>query len=135
MNTLTFIVIAILALALGYFIVLLLIRIRNNVISGQSYRKALQAEIAALRMDGMMAALGINRQRYLHQQSTLDIHQHMQRCRECGNTDTCDHQIATKTIDKNTIDYCNNAESLRNVIDQQNETSDQEPISISRRQK
>ncbi len=133
MGTLTFIVIAILALALGYFIILLLIRIRNNVITGQSYRQALQAEIATLRMDRMMAALGINRQRYLHQQRTLDIHQHMQSCRECKNTDTCDHQLATKMVDKNTIDYCNNAESLRNVIDQQNETSDQGPVSISRR--
>lgn len=105
--------------ALGYFIVRLMLRIRNNVIIGRSYRQALRAELSSLRLDRMLAALGINRELYLHQQKTRNIHQHIQRCRDCDSTDICDEKLCAQTIDQGNIDYCNNAESLKSILSQQ----------------
>ncbi len=114
-----------LGLALGYFIVRLMLRIRNNVIIGRTYRQALRAELSSLRLDRMLAALGINRELYLHQQKTRDIHQHIQRCRDCDHNDICDEKLHEKSVDANDIDYCNNAEQLKNIIAQQEKHGDQ----------
>lgn len=108
-----------LALALGYFIVNLIIRIGSNVITGKTYRQALQLELANLRLNRMLAALGINRERYLHQQNTRDIHQHMQRCRDCGNTAICDEKLSAQVVDQKDIEYCNNADALTSIITRQ----------------
>ncbi len=108
-----------LGLALMYFIVRLMFRIRNNVIIGRTYRQALRAELSSLRLGRMLAALGINRELYLHQQNTRDIHQQIQRCRDCGQTAICDEKLCDKNLDQSNIDYCNNAESLKTIISQQ----------------
>lgn len=55
-----------LGLALGYFVVRLMLRIRNNVIIGRTYRQALRAELSSLRLDRMLTALSLNRELYLH---------------------------------------------------------------------
>jgi hypothetical protein len=96
-----------------------MLRIRNNVIIGRTYRQALRAELSSLRLDRMLAALGINRERYLHQQNTQDIHQHIDRCRDCDHTDVCDEKLDAATIDQDNIDFCNNAKSLKTIISQQ----------------
>jgi hypothetical protein len=113
------IIITALGIALGYFIVRLMLRIGNNVIVGRTYRQALRAELSSLRLGRMLSALGINRELYLHQQKTRDIHQHMQRCRECDNSDVCDEQLCEKNIDVNDINYCNNAEPLKSIVAKQ----------------
>jgi len=123
MNPTTLIITTVLGLALGYFIVRLMLRIRNNVVIGRTYRQALRTEISSLRLDRMLAALGINRELYLHQQNTRDIHQQIQRCRDCDNTDLCDEKLCAQTIDQDNIDYCNNAESLKTMINKQKATS------------
>lgn len=121
MSAVTLIISSLLALSLAYFIVLMLIRIRNNVVTGLSYREALQAQIADLRLNRMLGALGINKQRYMHQQSIIDIHSHMERCRDCTNTHVCDEKLESNTIEKDKIDFCNNAETLNRIAGQQEE--------------
>lgn len=108
-----------LGLALVYFIVRLMFRIRNNVIIGRTYRQALRAELSSLRLGRMLTALGINRERYLHLQNTRDINQQIQRCRDCDHTSICDEKLCEKNLDENNIDYCNNAESLKTIISRQ----------------
>jgi hypothetical protein len=119
MSTITLVITSVLAAALVGFILLLLLRIRNNVVSGLSYRKALQAEISDLRLDRMLAALGINRERYLYQESTLDIHRQIERCKDCSNTATCDDKLSSNTIEKDKIDFCNNADAFGRISEQQ----------------
>lgn len=121
MNLVAMIITAILGLALGYFIVRLTTRIRNNVIIGKTYRQALQAELSGLRLDRMLAALGIDRDRYLHRQNTQETHQQIQRCRDCDNTDICDEKLFAQGVDINNIDYCNNAEALKTIVNKQDE--------------
>ena len=115
MSTITLIITSVLAAALGWFVLMLLVRIRNNVVNGLSYRKALRAEISGLRLNRMLAALGVNRERYLYQENTLDIHQHIERCKDCSNTATCDEKLDTNTIEKDKIDFCNNAEAFGRI--------------------
>ena len=115
MSTLTLIITSLLAIAFTWFIVLMLVRIRNNVVNGLSYRKALREEIGSLRLDRMLAALGVNRERYLYQENVLDIHQHMERCKDCSNTATCDDKLDSNTIEKDKIDFCNNAQAFGRI--------------------
>ena len=127
MSPITLVITALLSLSLAYFIVLLLIRIRNNVVAGHSYRDALTAELSELRAYKMLGALGINRQRYIHQQSVLDIHKHMDRCKACGNITECDEKLASNSIDPNHIEFCNNADEFSEMAKQGDEAEARPP--------
>ena len=124
MSTLTLIITSLLATAFCWFILLLLVRIRNNVVNGMSYRKALREEVVSLRLDRMLTALGVNRERYLNQESVLEIQQHMERCRNCSNTATCDDKLDNNTIEKDKIDFCNNAQAFGKISKQHSEVGE-----------
>jgi len=83
---------------------------RNGVI----YREALRERIRPLRLDRMLARLGIDTTAYLHRQRVAEIETHMQRCRDCESHDDCDRHLAgDDTLDPH--GFCANSEVLDRI--------------------
>jgi hypothetical protein len=122
MTAVTLIILSILAAALAYYIIMLAIRIRSNVATGLSYHDALLEQVSALRMGKMMTALGINQQRYIHQESGVDIDAQMKRCVACDNTAECDEKLAGDNIDPEHIEFCKNEAALHEITRRQQDT-------------
>lgn len=107
-----------LALLLASFILMLAAAIVFNTRAGMKYRTTLAARLEQLRLGKMLAALGIDTDSYLSRERAVDIHQHMQRCTSCTNTQECDSRLTDENVDTETIDYCNNEASLRKLARQ-----------------
>ena len=116
MDIFTLIIGSILALFVLYVIMRMSYVIMRNVIVGMEFRKSLARKVNALRLNKMLAALGIDINNYLHSERVIDIEEHIDRCAACQNTETCDDQLAKGTIQANNIDYCNNEESLQHIV-------------------
>lgn len=122
LDTLTFTLITIICLTafLLYYIIMLAIRIRSNVLHGLTFHESLLAQISDLRLAKIMDSLNINKKRYVQQENIIDIHDHMNRCNTCENTTTCDDNLTNDKIDINSLDFCNNEATLQDLLDKQN---------------
>ena len=116
MDIFTVIIGGLLALFMLYVILRMTYVIMRNVIVGMEFRKNLARKVDALRLNKMLAALGIDINTYLHSERVLDIEEHIDRCSACENTATCDDQLAKGTIQAGNIDYCNNEASLQQIL-------------------
>ncbi len=105
-----------LVLFMLYVIVRMAYVIMRNVIVGMEFRKSLAAKVNALRLNKMLGALGIDINSYLHSERVIDIEEHIDRCAACGNTDTCDDQLAKGAVQPGSIDYCNNEATLQRIV-------------------
>jgi hypothetical protein len=106
------IILILMTVALG---VLLPLAIVFNVKAGRKYRKQLAKNIHNLRLNKMLAALGIDTAEYLHSERVVDIHEQMTRCGECQNIETCDETLAGE-VDADKIEFCNNETALRALV-------------------
>lgn len=116
MDIFTVIIGSILALFVLYVIMRMSYVIMRNVIVGMEFRNSLARKVDALRLNKMLAALGIDINSYLHSERVIDIEEHIDKCTACNNTETCDDQLAKGTIQASNIDYCNNEKSLQEII-------------------
>lgn len=116
MDTITVIIGGLLVLFMLYVIMRMSYVIMRNVIVGMEFRKNLARKVEALRLGKMLAALGIDTRSYLHSERVIDIEEHVDRCAACQNTETCDDQLASGTIQSSNIDYCNNEASLQHIL-------------------
>ena len=116
MDILTVIVGGILALFMLYVIMRMSYVIMHNVIVGMEFRKNLARQVNALRLNKMLAALGIDINSYLHAERIIDIEEQISKCSACQNTDTCDDQLAKGTVQPGKIDYCNNEQALEQIV-------------------
>ena len=116
MDIFTVIIGSILVMFLLYVIMRMSYVMMRNVIVGMEFRKSLARKVNALRLNKMLAALGIDTNSYLHSERVIDIEEHIDRCSSCENTEICDDQLAKGTIQANNIDYCNNEESLQHIV-------------------
>jgi hypothetical protein len=114
-NLLTLVPAAVLALLLAAFLLLLPIAIVFNYRAGMKYRAVLAERLNTLRLGRMLGALGIDIEAYLSSERVVDIHQHMQRCAECTNIASCDAGLVDGSITPDTIGFCNNEQSLRDL--------------------
>ena len=119
MNMLTTIVIGSLTLFLAIFTIRLSYNIIVNIINGRKFHQALEQEFSKLRLNNMLAALGINKTDYIYQTNVKDIHQQMKNCTDCTNTTECDEKVVTPDIDITKIEFCNNEEELQKIKHQQ----------------
>lgn len=105
---------------LGLFLLYVIMRISyvimRNVIVSMEFRKKLADKVHSLRLNNMLGALGIDVNRYLHNERILDIEEQIDKCASCQNTDTCDEQLAQDSITVGNIDYCNNAQALQQIV-------------------
>ena len=116
MDIITVIVGGLLVLFMLYVILRMSHVIMRNVIVGMEFRKNLARKVDALRLNKMLAALGIDVNSYLHSERVLDIEEHIDRCSACQNTETCDDQLAQGRVQADSIDYCNNEQSLQRIV-------------------
>ena len=116
MNFLSVTLAGLLTLLTLTFAVLLVSAIIFNVNAGRKYRKSLAAKVDQLRLSKMLTALGIDVTAYLHSESMVDIHRHMSRCSACENTAICDDNLASGEIDSADIGFCNNEQSLQEMV-------------------
>jgi len=116
MDIFTVIIGSILALFMLYVIIRMSYVIMRNVIVGMEFRKNLARKVDALRLNKMLAALGVDINNYLHSERVIDIEEHIDKCSVCQNTETCDDQLAKGTIQASNIDYCNNEKSLQQIV-------------------
>jgi len=119
MNMFTTIVIGSLTLFLAIFTIRLSYNIIVNITNGRKFHQALEQEFSKLRLNNMLAALGINKTDYIYQTNVKDIHQQMKNCTDCTNTTECDEKVATTDIDITEIEFCNNEEELQKIKHQQ----------------
>ncbi len=116
------------ALLLGFLVtllsVLLFTAIIFNMKNGRKYRQALAKKIEQLRLHNMLLALGIDPNAYLHNEHITDIHQHMDRCNACENTEQCDEALAHHDVKPDEISFCNNEKSLQNIAKTQTGTAE-----------
>lgn len=117
MNTLNLLAFGVLALLVTTFMVLLPIAIIFNMKAGMKYRQDLAHRIDKLRLSKMLVALGIDVDEYLASNPGIDIHNQMERCSACNNTEECDDKLAENDIDADRIGFCNNEESLRELVE------------------
>jgi len=116
MDIFTIIVGGALALFVLYVIMRMSYVIMRNVIVSMEFRKNLARKLHALRLNKMLGALGIDVNSYLHSERVIDIEEQIDKCSACQNTDTCDEQLANGSITVSSIDYCNNEQSLQNIV-------------------
>ena len=124
MNTTTLIILIALGASLAYYIVMLAVKIRANVLTGQSFHDSLLSQISNMRMGKMMDALGISKEKYIHQESVLDISHHIDNCNACDKTDQCDEKLASEDVVVENINFCENEESMVELVFKQNENKD-----------
>lgn len=116
MNTLNLVALGILALALAAFMVLLPVAIVFNMKAGMKYRQELAQKLDSLRLGKMLAALGMDLDEYLASNPVVNIRDQMDRCTACNNTEECDDKLSSNAIDTDRIGFCNNEESLRDMV-------------------
>jgi len=99
-------------LRLSYMIIL-------NLINGRKFHHSLEQEFNKLRLSNMLSALGINKKTYIYQTRVKDIHQQMENCSACANTDECDEKLSAEDVNINSIAFCNNEAELLDIKQQQ----------------
>ena len=115
MDIISFIIAILLGILVTLVIVLLFTAIIFNMKRGRKYRQALAKQVAQLRLNKMLIALGIDTNAYLHNQNVADIHKHMERCEACENLEECDDALANDNINPDEIEFCNNEQSLQKI--------------------
>jgi len=68
-----------------------------------------------------MDALGINKEKYIHQESVLDITHHIDTCTACNKTVRCDEQLDSNDIEVENISFCENENSMVELVFKQND--------------
>ena len=119
MNILTLIILGVIGLLLFLFFILLLTAITFNMKAAQKYRQQIAQTVNNLRLSSMLAALGINLDKYLHSTSMVDVHKHMTKCSACQHNTQCDEELASSSISIETVHFCNNKKHLRDMVLQQ----------------
>jgi hypothetical protein len=116
MDIFTLIIGGALALFVLYVIMRMSYVIMRNVVVSMEFRKSLARKVNDLRLNRMLEALGIDVNSYLHSERILDIEEQIDKCSSCQNTETCDDQLAKGSITADSIDYCNNEQSLHQIL-------------------
>ena len=116
MDIFTLIIGGALALFVLYVIMRMSYVIMRNVIVSMEFRKSLARKVNDLRLNRMLEALGIDVNSYLHSERIVDIEEQIDKCSTCQNTETCDDQLAKGSITADSIDYCNNEQSLHQIL-------------------
>lgn len=114
-NLVSIAAIVLLGLLLLIFTVLLPLSVMFSTRSGMKYRTVLAEKLDHMRLGKMLRALGIDTDNYLATECVVDIHEQMEHCTACTNTDECDTRLAAGEVSADRIDYCNNEKPLQKI--------------------
>ncbi|OOG20777.1 hypothetical protein B1C78_17035 [Thioalkalivibrio denitrificans] len=85
--------------ALLALIIALAWAISANMREGLLFRSGLARRLEELRLQRLMALLGLDPNRYLHAARIVDVERHMRTCKECEETARCDDALDKETPD------------------------------------
>ncbi len=80
---------------------------------GETFYQKLTDRIGQLRMHKMLQALGINEKEYTRSNQVNEIEMHINRCRDCGNTEQCDAELESGEVKHADQYYPTNYDVLR----------------------
>jgi type II secretory pathway component PulJ len=104
--------------ALGLFAVLLSWAIMRNLREGERFRARLANRLEQLRLHRLMRMLGMDPNRYLHEQPIVDAERHMRTCARCPESARCD-QALEQEQPESVAPYCANYEDLQALRDRE----------------
>jgi hypothetical protein len=106
MEIISYILLAILALAMTMISVFFVVLFRKNMQQGREFRRNLAQGLQPLRMSKVLSALGLDINLYLHKLSVHNIKQHMSKCENCSTTGACDEKLSQPTIQHAELEFC-----------------------------
>ena len=114
MDTLTTVLIAFLLVILGFVVLLSGFAIIYFLGSGQEYRETMMAMLNKLPIHRMLKKRGIDIDNYLHEQSALDVREHIRNCKNCTTKEECEENLAKKEDSPETdYSFCPNDENFK----------------------
>jgi hypothetical protein len=90
--------------------------IAGNLKAGHKFRQSMSMALEELRLARMLRFLGIDKDRYLHQQPASDIAQQMKRCNDCDAKDECDQTLKEQpSANVDSLGFCANIDDLKDI--------------------
>lgn len=118
MNLPGVILLALLLITSLLLLVRLVIAIRKNFQTGQSFRNKLADRISELRLAKMLKARKIDLSAYLHTGSITEIEQTLRSCQNCNVKITCDEELEDENRSSFDGGFCPNDDLLKKTSDQ-----------------
>ena len=116
MDIVSLLITVLLAALMLYLVVRLPLAILGNLRAGHRFRQGLATALDELRLSRMLAYLGIDRAKYLHTESGVEIQKHMQRCDACDAKETCDEVLdRDKPAATASLGFCANIDDLKSM--------------------
>ena len=112
MTIISYILLAIIAIAFTLLALFFVLLISRNVREGKVVREQLALRVENLRMSKMLRALGLDFSKYLYSVPLTKISHSMNNCDKCDATDQCDEKLKQPEIKPDEIDFCPNHECL-----------------------
>ncbi len=112
MEIISYILLAILPLAMAMISVFFVVLFRKNMRQGREFRRNLAQSLQQLRLSKMLTALGLDTNLYLHKSSVHNIKQHMSKCENCSTTGACDEKLSQPTFQHAELEFCPIQEGL-----------------------
>jgi hypothetical protein len=106
MEIISYILLAVLALAMTMISVFFVVLFRSNMRQGREFRRNLSQSLQQLRMSKVLSALGLDTNLYLHKLSVHNIKQHMSKCENCATTSACDEKLSQPSIQHAELEFC-----------------------------
>ena len=93
----------------------------DNVAGGGRYlRELLEKRVMHLRLGEMLAKRRINLRHYVSSQSVAVLAKNIHNCKQCRNSDKCDHYLHNQEIDDGIeLSFCPNNDSINIIRNQQ----------------
>lgn len=116
MDIASLIITLLLAVLMLYLVVRLPMAIFGNLRAGHQFRESLAEALDELRLSRMLGFLGIDKARYLHKESALDIQQQMDRCDNCDAKGQCDDMFGKdQPAEIESLGFCANIDDLKGM--------------------
>ena len=116
MEIVSLLITVLLAALMLYLVVRLPLAILGNLRAGHRFRQGLAAALDELRLSRMLAYLGIDKAKYLHLESGVEIREHMRRCDACDAKEACDQVLESDTpAETESLGFCANIDDLKSM--------------------
>lgn len=106
MQIISFILLAILGIAMLMISVFFVLLISKNMQNGRTFRRNLAKSIEQLRMTRVLKVLGLDFDIYLHKSTVQQITQNMSACENCQTTSVCDEKLSNASVEQVELDFC-----------------------------
>ena len=103
----------ILGIAIGIAFVIVLFVVFRDLRILRKGKEDVDHRITRLRLNDMLARLGISHQKYFHNTSDLDRERHIWACERCPEPEECEHMFEGENIDPHT--FCPNIDELEEI--------------------